>query len=117
MNQLVSRTSHDHPAIARRQHHLKRATLTDICATVDISVLKKISAAKLLEAVTSVEVHICICLTLVSTFVKTDHRIKEYADRVGEKKATSTIKDMVRLPNAFVGRHDQLTERSTDQRS
>ena len=103
MNQLVSRTSHDHPAIARRQHHPKRAALADICATVDISVLQKISATKLLEAVTSVEVHICICITLVPIFVKTDHRIKDYVDRVGEKKATSTIKDMVRLPNAFVG--------------
>ena len=115
MNQLVSRTSHDHPAIARRQHHPKRAILTDICATVDISVLQKISATTLLEAVTSVEVHICICITLVPIFVKTDHRVKEYVDRVGEKKATSTIKDMVRLLMAFAG--DQLIEQSTDQRS
>ena len=115
MNQLVSRTSHDHPAIARRQHHPKRAILTDICATVDISVLQKISATTLLEAVTSVEVHICICITLVPIFVKTDHRVKEYVDRVGEKKATSTIKDMVRLLMAFAD--DQLIEQSTDQRS
>jgi len=103
MNQLVSRTSHDHPAIARRQHHPKKAVLADICATVDISVLQKISAAKLLEAVTSVEVHICICITVVPLFVKTDHRIKDYVDRVGEKKATSTINEMVRLLNLIVG--------------
>jgi len=102
MNQLVSRTSHDHPAIAHRQHHPKRI-LADICANVDISVLQKISATKLLQAVASVEVHICICITLVPAFVKTDHRVKDYVDRVGEKKAASTIKDMVRLLNAFVG--------------
>ena len=103
MNQLVSRTSHDHPAIARRQHHPTRAVLADICATVDISVLQKISAAKLLEAVTYVEVEICICISVVPLFVKTDHRIKDYVDRVGEKKATSTMNEMVRLLNITIG--------------
>jgi len=97
MNQLVSRTSHDHPAIALRQHHPRKAILADICASIDISVLQKVSAAKLLDVVASVEVHICICITVVAIFVKTDHRIKDYVDRVGEKKATSTINDMVRL--------------------
>jgi hypothetical protein len=73
MNQLVSRTSHDHPAIARRQHHPKRTVLTDICASVDISVLHKVSVAGLLEAGASVEVHICICMSLLyPIFVKTD---------------------------------------------
>ena len=96
MNQLVSRTSHDHPAIALRQHHPKRTVLADICASVDISALKKISVTKLLETGASIELHICICITVVPIFVKTDHRIKDYVDRVGEKKATSTINDMVR---------------------
>ena len=103
MNQLVSRTSHDHPAIAHRQHHPKRAILTDICASVDISVLQKISALKLLETSASIEVHICLCITLVPIFVKTDHRIKDYVERVGEKEAISTINDLVMQPNGFAG--------------
>ena len=116
MSQLVSRTSHDHPAVALRQHHPKRAVLADVCASVDISALKKLSIIKLLETSASLEVHICLCISVVPIFVKTDHSIKEYVDRVGEKEATSTIKDMVRLLSGFVGRSDRLTDRSTDQK-
>ena len=95
MNQLASRTTQDHPAIASRQHHPKRAILIDVCASVGISVHKKVSALGLLEAGADVEVHICLCLSLVPVFVKTDHSIKDYVDRMGEKKAISTINEMV----------------------
>jgi len=76
MDQLVSRTSNDHPAVARRQHHAMRTSLTDICAPIDLSVLHKSSALGLLEASAAVKVHICICVTVVPVFVKTDVRIK-----------------------------------------
>lgn len=69
--------------------------MTDICAPVDVSVLHKISAAGLLEASATAEVHICICITLVPIFVKTDVRIKEYVDQVGEKNAAVAIRNMV----------------------
>jgi len=105
MNQLVSRTSHDHPAIARRQHHPRKSAPTDVCASIDISVLLKVSAAKLLEASASVEVHICICITVVPTFVKSDVRIKDYVDRVGEKNAIIAIREMVRHANSFADRN------------
>lgn len=115
MNQLVSKTSHDHPAIARRQHYPMRTTLTDICAPIDVSVLQKISAVGLLEASASVKVHICICITVVPVFVKTDARIKSYVDQVGEKNAVVAIRNMVRLPVSFVGLSNSWTERFTDQ--
>ena len=102
MDQLVSRTSHDHPAIARRQHHPMRTSLTDICAPIDLSVLRSVSAAGLLKASATVEVHICICVTVVPVFVKTDVRIKDYADRVGEENAIINIRNMVRLLNSFM---------------
>jgi len=95
MNQLVSRTSHDHPAIARRQHHPARTSLTDICAPVDVSVLHTISALGILEASATAKVHICICIAVVPVFVKTDVRIKDYVDQVGEKNAVVTIRNMV----------------------
>lgn len=101
MDQLVSRTSHDHPAIARRQHHPKRTTLTDICAPIDLSVLHSVSAIGLLKASAGLEVHICICVTVVPMFVKTDVRIKDYVDRVGENNAIINIRDMVRLLGSF----------------
>jgi len=103
MNQLVSRTSHDHPVIARRQHHPIRATtLTDVCGSINVSALQRISVLGILEASASAEVHICICITVVPAFVRTDARIKDYVDRVGEKNAITTIGDMVRLPNGLV---------------
>lgn len=102
MNQLVSRTSHDHPAIARRQHHPKRSILTDICASVDVSAFEKLSVKNLLDSSASVEVHICICISVVPIFVKTDRRIKDYVDRVGEKKAISAVNDMVGFSNTIV---------------
>ena len=100
MNHLASRTSHDHPVIAHRQHHPKRTPLIDICAPLDISLLSKISAAAILEASASVELHICICISVVSVFVKADARIKTYVDHVGEQNAIINIKDMVRLRKA-----------------
>ena len=108
MNQLVSRTSHDHPAIARRQHNPLRADLTDICASIDISSLLEVSAVGLVDASATVEVHVCICIAVVPTFVKTDARIKDFVDRVGEKNAATSIRDMVRLPKT-------LRTRATDQ--
>jgi hypothetical protein len=101
MNQLASRTSNDHPAIARRQHHPRISVLTDICASVDLSVLKTLSILSLLEASASVEAHICLCITAVPIFVKTDPRIKEYVERVGENKATSAVNDMVKPLDRF----------------
>lgn len=95
MNQLVSRTSHDHPVIARRQHTPARTELTDICASIDVSSLLKISALGLVDAGAAVEVHVCICITVVSMFVKTDVRIKDFVNRVGEENAVITIRDMV----------------------
>ena len=102
MNHLVSRTSHDHPIIARRQHYPTRTSLTDICAPIDISLLPKISAAGILEASASVQLHVCICISVVPMFVKADVRIKGYVDHVGEQNAIIDIKDMVRLRNTFV---------------
>lgn len=102
MNQLISRTSHDHPTIARRQHHATRASLTDICAPIDLSLLQRVSAAGLLKASATVEVHICVCIAVVPVFVKTDVRIKDYVDRVGEKNAIITIRNMVRLLKNFM---------------
>jgi len=97
---MVSKTSRDHPAIARRQHHTTRASLTDICAPVDLALLHKVSAAGLLEAGATIKVHICICVTVVPLFVKTDVRIKGYVDLVGEKDAVINIRNMVRLLNS-----------------
>jgi hypothetical protein len=97
MNQLVSRTSHDHPAIARRQHTAARADLTDICASVDLSSLLEISALGLFEASAAIELHVCICIAVVPIFVKTNVRIKDFVDRVGEKNAVISIRDMVSL--------------------
>jgi hypothetical protein len=116
MNQLVSRTSHDHPAIALRQHNPRKTILTDLCASVDMSVLQKVSAPKLLETSASVDVHICICITVVPIFIKTDHRIKDYVDRVGEKEAISTVNDLVKLLNSVVDCSDLLTGRFADQK-
>lgn len=95
MNHLVSRTSHDHPVIARRQHHTTKTSLIDICAPIDLSLLAKISATGILEASASVELHICICISVVPIFVKADVRIKGYVDHVGEQNAIINIKDMV----------------------
>ena len=114
MNQLVSRTTHDHPAIARRQHHPTRASLVDICAPIDVSLLAKISAAGILDATASVEVHICICISLVPVFVKTDVRVKGFVDHVGEQNAIIRIKDMVKLLSIFVDRNERLTGRFVD---
>ena len=115
MNQLVSRTNNDHPAIARRQHHPMRTPLTDICASVDLSVLPKISVAGLLEASISVEVDICLCVTVVPLFVKTDLRIKDYVNIVGEIGAITAIQDIVRLLDNLVDWSSLLIERLTDQ--
>lgn len=101
MNQLASRTSHDHPAIARRQYTPARTDLADICASIDISSLLKVSALGLVEAGAAVEVHVCICITVVPIFVETDVRIKDFVDRVGEKNAVTSIRDMVRLLKTF----------------
>jgi len=107
MDQLVSRTSHDHPAIAHRQHHPKRTSLTDICAPIDLSVLHSVSALGLLKASAALEVHICICVAVVPVFVKTDVRIKDYVDRVGENNAIINIRNMVRVPlGGFLGSSD-----------
>jgi hypothetical protein len=103
MNQLASGTSHDHPTIARRQHHPRGTSLADICAPIDISLLEKISAAGILKTSASLEVHICICISVVPIFVKTDVRAKGYVDHVGEQSAIINIKDMVRLLNSVVG--------------
>lgn len=100
MDQLVSRTSNDHPAIARRQHRPTRTSLTDICAPIDLSVLHKMSALGVLDASAAVEVHICICVTAVPVFVKADARVKHYVDLVGEKNAIIDIRNMVRLLNS-----------------
>lgn len=97
MDQMVSRTSRDHPAIARRQHHTMRTSLADICAPVDLSLLPKVSVAGLLEVDAAIKVHICICVSVVPVFVKTDFRIKGYVDLVGEKDAVINIRNMVRL--------------------
>lgn len=115
MNQLVSRTSHDHPVIAHRQHHPKRASLIDVCAPIDISLLSKISAAGMLETSASAEVHICICVSAVSIFVKTDVRVKGFVDRVGEQNAVIKIKEMVGFPNNLADSRECLTGRSADQ--
>ncbi|KAF9788432.1 hypothetical protein BJ322DRAFT_1048806 [Thelephora terrestris] len=95
MNQLVSRTSHDHPAIARRQHHPTRASLIDICASIDASFLSRISAAGILEASASVEAHLCICISAVPVFVKADVRAKGFVDHVGEQNAIVRIREMI----------------------
>jgi len=94
---MVSRTSRDHPAIASRQHHTMRASLADICASVDLSLLPKVSVAGLLEVDAAIKVHICLCVTVVPMFVKTDVRIKDYVDLVGETDAVINIRNMVRL--------------------
>ncbi|KAF9652489.1 hypothetical protein BDM02DRAFT_3160966 [Thelephora ganbajun] len=95
MNQLVSRTSRDHPAIARRQHHSMITSLTDICASIDISAFQ-VSIVGMLEASASIEVHICICISIVPIFVRTDVRVKDYANRVGEQNAIIAIRDMIK---------------------
>jgi len=94
---MVSRTSRDHPAIARRQHHTMRTSLADICASVDLSLLPKVSVAGLLEVDAAIKVHICICVAVVPAFVKTDARVKSYANLVGEEDAVINIRNMVRL--------------------
>ena len=99
MNQLVSRTSNDHPIIAHRQHQPVKASLLDVCAPVDISLLVKVSALGILEASASVEAHICICVSVVPVFVKSDIRIRDYVDRVGESVAITKIKELVRSLN------------------
>lgn len=75
--------------------------MTDICAPIDISVLQKISAAGILEASAAAQVHICVCITAVPVLVKTDVRIKDYVDRVGEKNAIVAIGNMVRVLSGF----------------
>ena len=102
MNQLVSRTTHDHPAIARRQHHQTRSSLVDICAPIEISLLEGISVKGIIDAGASVKVHICLCISVVHIFVKADVRMKAYVDQVGEEKAIVDIKEMVCLQSSFV---------------
>jgi hypothetical protein len=95
MNQLVSRTTHDHPVIARRQHHQTRSSLIDICAPVEVSLLEGISLKGIIDAGSSVKVQICLCISVVHLFVKADVRMKAYVDQVGEEKAIADIKDKV----------------------
>ena len=102
MNQLVSRTTHDHPAIARRQYHQTRSSLVDICAPIEVSLLEGISVKGIIDAGASVKVHICLCISVVHIFVKADVRMKAYVDQVGEEKAIVDIKEMVCLQSSFV---------------
>lgn len=95
MNQLVSRTSHDHPTIARRQFHPSARSLVDICAQIDVSLSSKLSVVKILEASALVELHVCLCVSVVATFVKNDVRAKPYIDHFGEKNAITEIKELV----------------------
>jgi hypothetical protein len=104
MDHVVSSRSHDHPAIARRQHQLPR-TLSDLCVQIEASVLTSTIADLLDSSYEEVDPDvdlyaksdICICLSSVSLFLQTDKRMQSVTKIVGDDKAEEMLKYLVRF--------------------
>lgn len=105
MNHVNTRSG-THPSIARRQHKLPRL-LSDTCVQVEASVI--ISA--MVDLVDSLlldldldldlfaKADVCLCISSISLFIKTDVRIQAMVEHVGQEKVELMLEAIVSCLN------------------